>query len=165
MLQHTSCIINASRHSQTTWNTVAPSDGKQRNSPCPCLSSGHKDKIWLRGTDGLRKILSVTTLFTNLLQLPLINKEPVGVAAQGKPQAIFQLVSPERQIGILHSALREESENKTRGGLGGGGGVREDKTGLCWRACCKGRERVRRQAKRRTVKDVEAAIFSPGWVD
>lgn len=67
----------------------------------------------------MRKILSVTGLLTNFLKLPLINKEPVGVAAQGKPQAIFQLVSPERQIGILHSALRRESENKARRGGGG----------------------------------------------
>lgn len=65
-------------------------------------------------------MLSVTTLLTNCLKLPLINKEPVGVAAQGKPQAIFQLVSPENQIGILHSALREESKNKKRGGGGEG---------------------------------------------
>lgn len=86
--------------------------------PRPCQFSGHQDKIWLRGTDGLKKMLSVTTLLTNFLKLPLINKEPVGVAAQGKPQAIFQLVSPERQIGILHSALREEMENKKRGGGG-----------------------------------------------
>lgn len=63
-------------------------------------------------------MLSVTTLLTNFLKLPLINKEPAGVAAQGKPQAIFQLVSPERKIRILHSALREESENKKRGGRG-----------------------------------------------
>lgn len=69
-------------------------------------------------------MLSVTTLLSNFLKLPLINKEPVGVAAQGKPQAIFQLVSPERQIGILHSALREESENKKGGGGGGVGDER-----------------------------------------
>ena len=85
--------------------------------------------IWLGGTDGQKKMLPVTTLLTNFLKLPLINKEPVGVAAQGKPQAIFQLVSPERQIGILHSALREESENKK--GEVGERGMREDKTVLC----------------------------------
>lgn len=74
-------------------------------------------------------MLSVTTLLTNFLKLALINKEPVGVAAQGKPQAIFQLVSPERQIRILYSALREESENKKRGMEERG--MREDKTVLC----------------------------------
>lgn len=116
-LQQTRCIIKASCHSQTARNTAALSYGKECESPCPCLSIGHKDKIWLRGTDGMRKILSVTGLLTNFLKLPLINKEPVGVAAQGKPQAIFQLVSPERQIGILHSALRRESENKARRGV------------------------------------------------
>lgn len=84
--------------------------------PCPCPSTGQQDKLWLGGTDGQKKMLSVTTLLTNCLKLPLINKEPVGVAAQGKPRAIFQLVSPENQIGILHSALREESKNKRGGG-------------------------------------------------
>lgn len=79
----------------------------------------------------MRKILSVTGLLTNFLKLPLINKEPVGVAAQGKPQAIFQLVSPERQIGILHSALRRESENKARRGGVDERAMRGYKTVLC----------------------------------
>lgn len=78
----------------------------------------------------MRKILPVTGILTNFLKLPLINKEPVGVAAQGKPQAIFQLVSPERQIGILHSALRRESENKARRGVEERA-MRGNKTVLC----------------------------------
>lgn len=57
-------------------------------------------------------MLYVSTLLSSFLRLPLINKEPGGVTAHGKPLAIFQLVSPERQIGILHSALREKNENK-----------------------------------------------------
>lgn len=129
-------------------------------SPYPCPSSSHQDKLWLRGREGQKKILSVTTPLTNFLKLPLINKTPVGVAAQGKPRAIFQLVSPERQIGILHSTLRTESEKKNRGGKEMRG-MREDKNVLCWRAHCKGKEergRDRRHTKRRTVKDAEAGI-------
>lgn len=99
-----------------------------RRVPWPWISCGHRDKIWLRGTDGQKKMLSVTTVLTNFLKLLLINKQPVGVAAQGKPQAIFQLVSTERQIGILYSTLREESENKSRGGAGEG----DERIRLCF---------------------------------
>lgn len=48
---------------------------------------------------------------TNFLQLPLINKETVGVGAQGEPQAIFQLVSPERQIRMQHTQ-REKTRRR-----------------------------------------------------
>lgn len=65
------------------------------------------------GSDGQSKIVSVTILLTNFLKLPLISKKTVGVGAQGEPPAIFQLVSPERQIRILCSTLREE-RMKTR---------------------------------------------------
>lgn len=135
MLQCTSCIIKASCQSQTTWNAAASSN----TGPCPypCQSKGNQDKIWLRGTQGQTKMLSVIAFLTNFLKLPQINKEPVGVAAQGKPQAFFQLVSPERQIGILHSTLREESGNKWRGCV-----WEEDVKGYGWRAHCKGKERV-----------------------
>lgn len=77
-------------------------------------------------TYGQKDILTAIVLLAKFLKLLLISKGPVGVAAQGKPRAIFQLVSPERQIGILHSTLREGSENKKRGG-----GRKGDETVLC----------------------------------
>lgn len=85
------------------------------------------------------------------LKLPLISKGPDGAAAQGKPQAIFQLVSPERQIEILHSALREESENKMRGD----GGERREREIRLFFAGKRNRERESGGSSR--VKDV-------GWV-
>lgn len=97
-------------------------------------------------------MLSVITPLTNFLKLPLINKKPVGVAAQGKPQAIFQLVSPERQIGILHSTLREESGNKNKGGAEDCALLKSTLQGQ------RKRGRHGRQAGRRTVKDAEAGI-------
>lgn len=102
MLQHGSCVIKASCQSQATWELTTSVSTHVRP------SSERHNTIWLGGTDGQRRILSVITLLTNFLKLLLINKECVGVAAQGKPQAIFQLVSPEKQIGILHGALRKE---------------------------------------------------------
>lgn len=102
------------------------------------------------GSDGQSKIVSVTILLTNFLKLPLISKKTVGVGAQGEPPAIFQLVSPERQIRILCSTLREERMKTRR---------REEVTALL-RSTLQGQReggRMGRQAKR-TVKDVQAAI-------
>lgn len=106
------------------------------------------------GSDGQSKIVSVTILLTNFLKLPLISKKTVGVGAQGEPPAIFQLVSPERQIRILCSTLREERMKTRR---------REEVTALL-RSTLQGQReggRMGRQAKR-TVKDVQAAISFPG---
>lgn len=102
------------------------------------------------GSDGQSKIVSVTILLTNFLKLPLISKKTVGAGAQGEPPAIFQLVSPERQIRILCSTLREERMKTRR---------REEVTALL-RSTLQGQReggRMGRQAKR-TVKDVQAAI-------
>ncbi len=166
MLQQTSCIIRASCQSQTAWNTAAPRELKHGFSSRPCSFSGQQDQIWLEGSDGQKKMLSVTTLLTNFLKLALINKEPVGVAAQGKPQAIFQLVSPERQIGILRSALREEW--KQEGGRWRRGGW--ERIRLCFAEEHIARaKREGESGKAGKEKNCERCwggyLFSLGWAD
>lgn len=97
-----------SSHAAAAAAVKASSRSQITRKPGSASATSAFKKERLKGRKEQTKTFSVTTALTSFLNLSLINKEPAGVTAQERPEAIFQLVSPERQRGILQSGLGEK---------------------------------------------------------